>query len=350
MRRTVGVASTVKNGRPLRFLALALGGWTAARVAMLWPAAPVAVAGLPSPSAVSLTLAERSPVSEPIIDSGPAVTLHAGVQPMGSAPIPKPSPPIRARQALASYSRDEHATVTSIARSTAELDAKPAQDVGAVPAATMLAEATPMRASRLRGDAWLIVRPNAGDNLAFGQLGASQAGVRLVYAVDEARTIGLSGRLSTPLRGRGREAALGVDWRPTALPVSLLVEQRIPLDGGPARPAAQLIAGMATRLPYRLQLEAYAQAGAVHRRGGFADGAARLTRPLLTSRVATIDLGAGGWGAAQRDAARLELGPTLGVTLPARGATIRVGADYRVRVAGRARPGSGPALTIGTSF
>lgn len=208
----------------------------------------------------------------------------------------------------------------------------------------------PPPASRLHGDAWLIARNGGGDNLSFGQLGASQAGLRLTYAVDADRHLALSGRLSTPLRGAGREAGLGADWQPTRLPLHLLAEARVPLDGGPARPAAQVIGGGVLHLPLRLDAEGYGQAGGVYRRGGFADGAARVTRLITSRHGVRFDLGVGGWGAAQRHVARVDAGPTAALTLPARGATIRLAVDYRLRVAGRARPGSGPAVSLGSSF
>ena len=154
--------------------------------------------------------------------------------------------------------------------------------------------------------------------------------MRLTYAVDDGRRLALSLRASTPLHGLGREAAAGVDWLPSRLPVHLLVEQRLPLDGGPARPAAQLIAGGLVRLPLRLDAEAYGQAGAVLRRGGFADGAARVTRGLLARRGAHLDLGAGIWGAAQRAVARLDAGPSLALTVPAGSAGVRLAVDYGI--------------------
>lgn len=203
---------------------------------------------------------------------------------------------------------------------------------------------------RWHGDLYLIARPTGGDSLAFGQLGASQGGARVTYAVDKAGHVALSARASAPLRGVGREAALGVDIRPTRLPVHLLAEQRLPLDGGPARPALQLIGGGAIHLPFRLVAEGYAQAGGVHRRGAFADGSARLTRKVLARRGFVLDLGAGAWGAAQRGIARLDTGPTLGLTLPAPHRTVRLAVDYRLRVAGRSRPGTGPAVSLGSSF
>lgn len=204
---------------------------------------------------------------------------------------------------------------------------------------------------RLHGDAWLIARGGGrGDTLAFGQLGASQAGARLTYAVDTARRVALSARVSTPLRDGGREAAAGIDWQPLRLPLHLLVEERVPLDGGPARPAAQVIGGALLHLPLRVDAEGYGQAGGVYRRGGFADGSVRLARPLLAGHGVRLDLGAGSWAAAQRRVSRVDVGPTLAVTVPAAGATVRLAADYRLRVAGRARPGSGPAVSLGSSF
>ena len=174
--------------------------------------------------------------------------------------------------------------------------------------------------------------------------------MRLTYAVDRDRRVALSGRVAAPLSGRGREAAAGIDWQPLPLPVHLLVEVRAPLDGGSALPAVQIIGGGAARLPFGLQLEGYAQAGAVRTRGAFADGSARVTRPLASIGRARVDLGAGSWGAAQRGVLRVDVGPTLGVAVPAGRASVRLGIDYRQRIVGRARPGSGPAVTLGSSF
>ena len=63
-----------------------------------------------------------------------------------------------------------------------------------------------------------------------------------------------------------------------------------------------------------------------------------------------IDFGAGIWGSAQRGAARLDIGPTIGVAVPIARRAIRLSADWRERIAGDARPGSGPAFTIGSDF
>jgi hypothetical protein len=99
-------------------------------------------------------------------------------------------------------------------------------------------------------------------------------------------------------------------------------------------------------LPTGFRLDAYGQAGlvGVRSRDLFVEGSARAARPV----AAGFSLGAGVWAAAQPGASRLDIGPTVTLRLPQLGAT--VSADWRFRTAGRARPGSGPALTLWTDF
>jgi len=184
-------------------------------------------------------------------------------------------------------------------------------------------------------------------------LGGSQTGLRVAYAIGEARRIAIVGRVATPLKGMGREAALGVEWRPTALPVRLVAEYRLALDKGASGPAAGVIAGTGpTPFGSGFDLETYGQAGVVrrHRAEPFAEGAARFSRPVIAIGKTRVDLGLGGWGGAQRGVARLDVGPSLGVRIPVAGKAIRAALDWRQRVAGNARPGSGPVLVIGGDF
>lgn len=200
---------------------------------------------------------------------------------------------------------------------------------------------------------WIIARPSGtGGGLGASQLGGSQAGVRLAYALGSARRFAIVGRVATPLEGSGREAALGVEWRPARLPVRVFAEQRFALDGGRGGPSAGVIGGVDRRLARGFRLEAYGQAGVIGRGRveGFADGAARVTRKAAALGPATLDVGAGAWGGAQRGAERLDIGPTLGLGVPVGGRSFRLTLDYRARVAGHARPGSGPALSLGTDF
>jgi hypothetical protein len=221
--------------------------------------------------------------------------------------------------------------------------------------APLTAAATTGSGSRWSGDAWLLARGGTmrGAGFGAGQLGGSQAGVRIAYALGRSRGVALIGRLDTPLHGIGREAALGVEWRPLRLPVRLIAEERISLDGGKTAPALGTIAGLnPTPLAAGFRLEAYGQAGVLDRDGvqGFADGAARMTHMLVKFGPFTTDLGAGAWGGAQRGAARIDVGPTLGFGFRLGKLPARLTIDWRQRVAGRARPGSGPALSLGTDF
>jgi hypothetical protein len=67
-----------------------------------------------------------------------------------------------------------------------------------------------------------------------------------------------------------------------------------------------------------------------------------------------LRVGGGVWSGGQRGAVRLDLGPRIeGHGLfgpPARRIGVRVGVDWRFRVAGEAQPGSGPAVTVAAGF
>ena len=218
------------------------------------------------------------------------------------------------------------------------------------------ARAAPRKSgSRWSASAWLLLRDGSGAaaGLGGGQLGGGQGGVRIAYTLGNTRRIALVGRVVSPVSGKGREAAFGVEWRPIRLPVRLIAEQRFSLDGGRSGPVIGIIGGTGpARLVAGFDLETYGQAGIVRRASTepFADGAARLTRGVARLGKAKLDIGLGAWGGAQRDAQRLDVGPTIGVRVPIANRSVRVSADWRQRVAGRARPPSGPALTIGSDF
>jgi hypothetical protein len=63
-----------------------------------------------------------------------------------------------------------------------------------------------------------------------------------------------------------------------------------------------------------------------------------------------VRLGPGAWAAAQPGLARVDLGPQASFRLPLAGRNVTVAADWRQRLAGNARPGSGPTLTLATDF
>lgn len=186
-----------------------------------------------------------------------------------------------------------------------------------------------------------------------GSLGGSQAGARVAYRLNgnASAPIALAARLSSPLRRRGVEAAIGVEAQPVAaLPIRFVAERRFRVSGE-GRSAFALFAhgGVYNRqISGDFRLDAYAQAGLVgaRRRDAFVDAAATLVRPLGSE----LAVGAGVWAAAQPGLSRLDVGPRLTRVFAVGDASARVSLDYRFRVGGAAAPGSGLTLTIGSSF
>ena len=346
------------KGRPLRFLGVVLGGWTLFRVAMLMPDATRVPRVIQADRvAVVRAAAVLAGASVRVADAPRMATVVHG-DPLGKAPRAvvgrrvRPALPVAAIVAVAFVQREAIAVA-------AQDGAGPAVLVSPVFAASGVPEVQP-GGPRLGGSAWLLARGGPSGTLSGGQLGASQAGLRLTYALGDARRVALAARLAAPFAGRGREAALGVEWRPTRLPVRLVVEQRFVLDGGRGGPTIGVIGGYGPgEIMPGIRLETYGQAGAIARGGvgsgggtveGFVDAAARVTRPIGMVRGVRVDAGLGGWGSAQRGVARLDSGPTIGVAVPLAGRSIRVAVDWRQRIAGTARPGSGLALSVGSDF
>lgn len=332
------------GGRPLRFLAALLVGWTGGRIAVLWT-----MTGRPPTLLPSLLPMARGAVSIPARPSPARV------------PVSRVTLAARPRLMFIATRRSDPGSVASGQQRKELALAAPLQihpqrlDMAMPLIVSPAAETTRPKKSRWSGDVWLLARGGTMRGVGFGagQLGGSQAGVRLAYAIGRSRRVALVGRLDTPLHGKGREAALGVEWRPKGLPARLVAEERVPLDGGKAAPAIGAIAGLnPTPLTAGFRLEAYGQAGALDRDGvqGFADGAARATHVLFRIGMFTPDLGGGFWGAAQRGAARFDLGPTLGLGFRLGKLPARLTIDWRQRVAGRARPGSGLAVALGAGF
>ena len=341
------------GGRPLRFLLFTLGGWTAIRAALLWTpeepittliAGPALAAARPAarPAAVppSVTQAPRPAGMSAVVSARATAPTAASIVAGASA---APDVPIAAARLAAVPAHA--APVAGIAGTTARPVA--IEQVAPFP----LRPAPASGASRLAGSAWAILRAGGEDGATGGRLGGAQAGARLTYALGASRRVAVAARVSTPLAGRGREVAIGLDWRPTRLPLHVIAEQRVPIGGGRSGPALSLVGGL-DPLPVAggFRLEAYGQAGVVADAGRFADGAVRLARPVARTRGLRLDLGLGLWGGAQRGAARLDVGPGASLAVPTAARTVRLTLDYRRRIAGRASPGSGPVLSIGSDF
>jgi hypothetical protein len=332
------------HGRPLRFVGLVVLGWVGVRVAVLWPQTgtlPKAIEAVVPPAAAAA-----------IVVPPPAAPPRAVP---GRAPAQPPAPVV----ARASPG----APVPLLKLEPSRFDAAAWRRIGFVPVDPIGAPGAPRGGAarpaawaapeRWSATAWAALRGGAGSGAApGGQLGGSQAGARIAYLLSPERSLAVAGRIVSPLNGRGAEAALGLEWQPVGLPVRLVVEHRFGLDGTAGGPGLGLVGGLDRVLEGGLRLEGYGQAGAIRRARAepYADAAARLTRKVAQRRRAQLSLGLGAWGAAQRDAARLDLGASAVLGVPLAAGQARIAFDWRRRIAGRARPGSGLALTIGGDF
>ena len=344
---------------PLRFLVGLCAGWTCARAGLLWLAAPGAADPPP-------LLAPR-----PLAVAGPAAA-GARVNPLqvprtaAAASIPEPlrrgerqphfrepfsSASVRlTAPVFANAPRAEPAGLLRVAAASPPSSGKASGSVAPLASAPPGLAVPTVRGSRPWAvSAWAFVRRGGGATLAPGGiLGGSQAGVRATYRIagNEA-PLAVSLRVTVPVeRPRGAEAAAGVDWKPIArLPVHLLLErrQRLGAEGRSAFGVTVYGGGEAKLGP--LHVDGYAQAGIVgaRRRDLFADGGVRAAVPLGPLR-----LGAGAWAAAQPGTSRIDVGPHAALRLRPLNAAVL--ADWRFRVAGSARPGSGPALTLAADF
>lgn len=98
-------------------------------------------------------------------------------------------------------------------------------------------------------------------------------------------------------------------------------------------------------MQFDFSLDTYLQAGVVglNSRDLFADGALALTRPVK----GRVSAGIGVWGGYQPGVYRIDAGPRVSVRLRD---NIYAHIDWRQRLAGRAAPASGPALTVAADF
>lgn len=214
------------------------------------------------------------------------------------------------------------------------------------------------RASRLSGSAWAFVRGGgrASSLSPGGQIGGGQAGARLFYRLDTAGQVSATARFSGTIGGgRQTEASVGLALKPLpALPIQVMIERRIAVDHGGRNAWTAGVAGGLYAVPVMpgWRLDGYAESGVVgvHRLDLYADGAVRVARSLDLGNGRTLALGGGLWGAAQPGAARLDVGPSAVLRLPVAHHAVAVSLDWRQRVAGDARPGSGVAFTVASDF
>lgn len=194
----------------------------------------------------------------------------------------------------------------------------------------------------------------AGDRPAT--LGGSQTAVRADYRIDRDGRFRAFARLSATSVGRGgADLALGVAVRPLReLPIDVHIEHRLALAGsGRDRTLIYAAGGIDQQpLPHGFRLSAYGQGGLAGPRSpeAFVDAALAIQRPVIESRGFTLSLGAIVAGAAQSDVSRVDIGPRAAAHLPLLGQGASIALDWRERIAGTARPGSGVALTLAAGF
>lgn len=325
--------------KPLRFLALVLGGWICIRAAILFPGAEQVVAAEKAAPAqrdraVVATLAPVQAARQETVRS--LFSLAKQARPLANEPYGR----VPAAVAPAAIGAE-----------------RPAVPEGMAAAHPLSSPAAAAEASRWSASAWLFHRRGGGASLAAaGTLGGSQAGARLTYRLnDEAeRPLAIAARLYAPLRqAKGAEAALGLEWKPLRhVPVRLAVERREALGRAGRSAFAVMAHGGLYRQPIAgpLSLDLYAQAGMVgaKSRDLFADGSAVAGADIGGS--GRVRAGLGLWAAAQPGVSRLDLGPHLSYSLPAAGRAVRLDAEWRFRAAGPASPASGPAVTLAFGF
>jgi hypothetical protein len=369
----------------LRFLVIAMAGWTGVRMATLGTVpggaltlTPLAARAAPRPSAIVPTEFPALPaVARAIPQAASAmiqpVTIQYVVGPAPGYASPRPlvvpvyyryqgqdPPPVH----YASYTPILPAPRPNFYSRVPQLDEWPLSRIAAtsMPARTQTATApmqTPApaiaaRLDRIQLTMWAMLRSRPGaigspTSLASGgTLGGSQAGARLFYNISPSLAVVL--RSSSDVGRRGGEVAAGIRYRPIrTVPVWLTAERRQALGrygGGRSDFALFAEGGVYDRpAPLGFLLDGYAQAGVVgiSSRDLFADGGFTLTKPIF----GRFSAGFGVWGGVQPGLYRVDAGPRL--TMRVR-RNVKVHLDWRQRLSGNALPGSGPALTLAGDF
>ena len=356
----------------LRFLALAVTGWIGVRAATLGmlPGADLFRIERSEAKTPPITPTQFAPV-EPVAPPQPETVLQYPAayypqQPLRPVMVPVYYPAPASTPVAASYRQADAAlppprralygstwSLDGLATSYSAPVSRPARS--SVPT-QVTPPAPPLHPGidRLQLSSWALLRNQqtgvAGSrSLATGgQLGASQAGARFLY--NFSRQLAVSARMSSEVGRRGGEVAAGIRVRPiVGIPVWLTAERRQRIGqygGGRSDFALFAEAGIYQRpLPWQFSLDSYIQGGVVgvRTRDLFIDGALAVTRPVYRN----FSFGFGVWGGAQPGLSRLDAGPRF--TMQVR-RNLKMHADWRQKLAGNARPGSGPALTLSGDF
>lgn len=368
------------QGQPVMALVLIMAVWTGARLS-IWEGAgphddrmPLKVGAMgPTPQLSPRAQAGKVPRrTAPVVETAP-FDLAAGVTRVPEVVLPRVLSGAAVRPGPELSPLFQNSALTDFNPALAWPTPRRRQPSGAEkPEPEMLplpetAAAPAKDDPRWSGDNWLLMRAGSGAAAqapGAASYGASQAGAIVRYRLGRGDQHESYGYLRTSLAinapGRDREITLGFGFRPMArLPLRVLAEARLqdtrasPMQ---VRPVATVITELPPQaLPLGFAAEAYGQAGYAGGRGAtpFYDAQLVVERAFaeIGGRKRDLRVGAGVWSGGQEGAVRLDAGPRasfrldLGDTNPA-----RIAIDWRFRLAGNARPGSGPALTVASSF
>jgi hypothetical protein len=358
------------TSRPLRAVGAVLASWILIRTGLVWGSAPVAASVDPQPvlwpptpagegryDPVATAALPAAPPAAPPIAPLAASSPGAAIQIAHRAPLRLSVHRMQIAGAVPRPAAISQTTVPGEPGTGKLGTGLPGMDMPGPSAntASIGPTALPVRGphpvqNRFQIAGWALVRDGSAPNAVApgGVLGGSQVGARAWFAPGNTG-LAVTARVSASLGNRASsEAAVGFGYRKGAFGV--IAEERFALDRkGGARPSVTAFGGVSdVRLPGRLRLDGYAQAGFVGLKSpvGFIDGAVRIERPLA-GRTVRLSVGAGAWGGAQPGRARFDIGPQIVARLPALGGTVRIAGEWRIRAAGNADPGSGPALSIG---
>lgn len=332
------------RGQHFGFLCVLCAAWISTRVAVL----SFQSVGQPVPAVASVP--QQVPERARSVSASPA-TAHRVIVPNCCQAFMRALPlPARFRRRVTSLS-DPALPLSSFAIAAQQAASAPFSGPSLWPQAP--AAADPQNPRRLQVYAYHFWRDGGGSvPLGTGRYGGGQSGVIATYRI--APDIALLARAAVAHDGvREREIAAGVRWSPLQSPeLTLTAEHRLRNAG--SHSVAVYAAGgkSAVPLPLDFKLDTYGQAGFVSGRSGgvFFDAQARADRAIVAVHDVKLRAGGGIWAGGQKGIARLDIGPTISSTVDLGDASIRVDADWRFRVAGDARPASGPAITLSTSF
>lgn len=350
--------TVIADSRPLRFFGLLIFGWIAFRIVTIQMSTPAP----PSPGSLMPDITPSSPASltmrpalpllsqmpEQKVDKAETFAVRRGANSAAIFP--------QIRRHVATDPAGRILISEAMAQPQYQPERKPLL-TPLTPAPYPVPSPPPQSSDRWRASGWLFWRDGGMIPIALssGRLGASQAGLRLDHLLTPAsqsqitaygRVTGAFGHPVAP------EAALGLSLQPVpAIPVSIAIERRAALDEGGRNANAVLIAGGFGPSPLvnRLEIEGYAQTGLVGFRSHdmFVDGKLSL---LSSIGISSFRLGGAVSGGAQPDLGRLDIGPELQWRIPLPDANARIGVEWRERVAGKAHPPSGIALTLAADF